>query len=227
MTSAASGVVLFIVALSTGCGSTVAGHPSAGEQTAVTRRIPGDLASLLPDPARFPAGYPAVVLPSEAAAQAVGDLSGVPRGADVRPARCTPPQRDPGPGGTAVAVGTDNDSRATLTVELTRTTRPLGEWRAQLRGCGDMRVSRAGAVTTVRTDLVDPPPVDADDTLALRRTVRPDVGGVGLTQTMRTLAGQVADVRITVTYMTFGDERPDDEALGRLFADAAREVREA
>ncbi|MGN2637070.1 DUF5642 family protein [Nocardia takedensis] len=229
MTIAASGVVSVILALLTGCGGLVAGSPLAADQTAVQRRIPGDLAALLPDPGQFPARYPAVRLPPEAAAQAAGDLTGVPRGARVTPASCTPPAAAPGPENTAVAVGTDNETRATLTVELTRTTRPLSELRAQLLGCGEMQVSGAGPTTTVRTTLVDPPDVDADDTLALRHTVRPDVGGVGLVQTMRTVAAQIADVRITVTYMIFAEvtEIPDSAAQDELFAVAVREVREA
>ncbi|MBH0775138.1 DUF5642 family protein [Nocardia sp. NEAU-351] len=220
-------MVSTIVALAAGCSGIVAGHPIAAEPTTVNRRIPGDLNALLPDPTRFPAGYQAVVLPPEAAAQAAEDLTGVARGATVLPARCTPPQQGNGPDRTAIAVGTDNDTRATLTVELTRTDRPLGELRAQLRGCGEIRVSKSGLVTTVGTELFDAPPVDADDTLGLTRTVRPDAGGTGTVRTMLTLVGQISDVRITVTYMSFGDARPDAEALDELFAVAAREVREA
>ncbi|WP_054814155.1 hypothetical protein [Nocardia arizonensis] len=220
-------MVSFIVALSAGCGATVAGYATPAEQITVTRGVPGDLTSLLPAAAQFPPAYPAVVLSPEAAAQASGDLTGVARGASVQPVACAPPHRDFGPDATAIAVGTDNDTRATLTVELTRTTEPLGRLRAQLRGCGEMRVNRAGTVTTVRTELLDPTAVDADDTLALRRAVRPDVGGVGLTQNMRTLIAQIADVRITVTYMSFDGDEPDIEALDDLFVVAAREVREA
>ncbi|MEV0343554.1 sensor domain-containing protein [Nocardia sp. NPDC050713] len=212
--------------LLTGCGSTVTGQPVAARPSTV-RHIAAGLTTLLPEPAQFPARYPAVVLPPEAAAQAAGDLNGVIRGATVRPEGCAPDEQQFGPDHTAIAVGSDETSRATLTVELTRTRQPLSTLREQVLRCGEMRVARAGATTTVSTELDPPPPLDADDTLALRRTVAPDVGGPGLTQTMRTLVGQVGDVRIAVTYMTFSDAPPDTAALDELFTTAVRKVREA
>ncbi|WP_431970861.1 DUF5642 family protein [Nocardia sp. bgisy134] len=209
-----------------GCGSTVAGSPVAVGPTTV-RHIGAELTTMLPDPAQFPASYPAVVLPPEAAAQAAGDLNGVTRGATVRPDGCAPTEQQFGPDHTAIAVGTDEVSRGTLTVELTRTRQPLSTLRDQVRRCGEVRVSRAGATTTVSTELTPAPPIDADDTLALRRTVAPDVGGPGLTQNMRTLIGQVGDVRIAVTYMTFSEAVADSAALDELFTTSVRKVREA
>ncbi|MBF6185581.1 sensor domain-containing protein [Nocardia farcinica] len=209
------------------CGGTVTGQPVAVQQTAVTRHVDAQLATLLPDPGQFPPRYPAVVLPAEAAAQAAGDLDGVARGATVQPKDCTPPEQQYGPDHTAVAVGTDDAARATLTVELVRTRIPLSALGEQLRRCGEIRVTGAGPTTTVRTTLDPAPPVDADDTVALRRTVAPDVGGVGLTQTMRTLAAQIGDVRILVTYMTFGDGPADTAALDELFTTAVLKVRKA
>ncbi|MFF0529897.1 sensor domain-containing protein [Nocardia amikacinitolerans] len=220
-------VVAVCVLLLTGCGSTVTGQPVAARPSTV-RHIDAALTTLLPEPAQFPARYPAVVLPPEAAAQAAGDLNGVTRGATVRPDGCAPAEQQFGPDHTAIAVGTDEVSRATLTVELTRTRQPLSTLREQVLRCGEVRVvARAGATTTVSTELDPPPPLDADDTLALRRTVAPDVGGPGLTQTMRTLIGQVGDVRISVTYMTFSDAPPDTTALDELFTASVRKVREA
>ncbi|MFI9510309.1 sensor domain-containing protein [Nocardia sp. NPDC052566] len=209
----------------TGCADTVSGHAVAAAPSGVTRHIGAVLTTLLPDPAQFPARYPAVVLPPEAAAQAAGDLNGAGRGAVVTPAGCTPPDQKFGADQTAIAVGTDNDTRATLTVELIRTDKPLSAWRSQLRQCGSVRVSKGAAASTVTTELDAPPPIDADDTMALRRTVTPDVGAAGLTQSMRTLAGQVGDVRITVTYMTFGSGKPDTAALDELFTTAVRKVK--
>ncbi|MGY2005772.1 sensor domain-containing protein [Nocardia gipuzkoensis] len=185
-----------------------------------------ELPTLLPDPAQFPPPYAAVTLPQEAVAQAAGDLDGMGRGADVQPSRCVPPHQDFGPDRTAMAVGTDDATRATLTVELTRTGEPLTSLRARTQQCGSVRVSRAGATTTVTTELDSPPPIDADDALSLRRTVRPESGGAGLTQSMRTHVGQIGDVRITVTYMSFAEGEPDSAALDALFATAVRKVRE-
>ncbi|WP_406279845.1 sensor domain-containing protein [Nocardia sp. NBC_00881] len=212
-------------ALLAGCGSTMSGHPVALSPTAVTRHVSAELPMLLPDPVQFPAPYAAVVLPPEAAAQAAGDLDGTGRGASAQPSGCVAPEQKFGPDQTAIAVGTDNDTRATMTVELTRTDEPLASLRARLTRCGSVRVSRAGAVSTVTTELDPPPPVDADDALALRRTVASEVGGARLTQSMRTLIGQVGDVRISVTYMSFAGEKPDTSALDELFTAAVRKVR--
>ncbi|WP_433526348.1 sensor domain-containing protein [Nocardia pseudovaccinii] len=207
-----------------GCASTVTGHPVAAGPGTGTRYVTAQLSALLPDPTQFPAGYEAVVLPPEAAAQAAGDLTGAGRGSTVQPDGCVPPAQQFGPNQTAVAVGTDNETRATMTVELTRTGQPLSALRDQLQRCHQVHVSRAGATTIVTTELQAPPAIDADDTLALRRTVVPQVSAAGLTQSMQTLTGQVADVRITVTYMTFGDTKPDAAALDELFTAAVRKV---
>jgi hypothetical protein len=215
---AASAVLL------TGCGSTVGGQPLAAESSGAMRHVGAQLSTLLPTAAQFPARYAAVTLPPEAAAQAAGDLTGTGRGAVVQPDGCSPAVPQLGPDQTAVAVGTDNDSRTTMTVELTRTGQPLTALKEQVRRCQQVRVSRAGANTTVTTELQAPPPVDADDTLALRRTVAPEVNAAGLTQSMQTLTGQVGDVRIAVTYMTFGGGAVDTVGLDELFTTAVGKV---
>ncbi|WP_159838088.1 sensor domain-containing protein [Nocardia sp. CY41] len=217
---------LICAVLLAGCGSTVSGRPVSSAPTTVTRHVSAELPTLLPDPAQFPAPYTAVVLPQEAVAQAAGDLDGMGRGANVQPSRCVPPSQDYGPDHAAMAVGTDDVTRATLTVELTRTGEPLAALRDRLGQCGSVRVNRAGAATTVTTELESPPPIDADDALSLRRTVRPESGGARLTQSMRTRVAQSGDVRITVTYMSFAEDEPDIPALDALFATAVREVRE-
>ncbi|MGQ4614934.1 sensor domain-containing protein [Nocardia sp. R7R-8] len=209
-----------------GCGSTVPGRPVSSAPTAVTRHVSAELPTLLPDPNQFPAPYTAVVLPQEAVAQAAGDLDGMGRGANVQPGRCVPPSQDFGPDHTAMAVGTDDATRATLTVELTRTDEPLAAVRARLEQCGSVRVNRAGAATTVTSEPASPPPVDADDALSLRRTVRPESGGARLIQSMRTHVAQTGDIRISVTYMSFAEVESDNAALDALFATAVRTARE-
>ncbi|NEW43701.1 sensor domain-containing protein [Nocardia cyriacigeorgica] len=213
----ASGMLAVVALLTAGCGSNLTGHAVSAEPTAVTRQVQDRLATLLPDPQEFPDRYPAVVLQPEAAGQAAGDLDGVGAGASVSPAECTPPETYPGPDRLAVAVGTDDAARATLTVELTRTDQPLVRLRNQVQQCERIRVSRSGTASTVTTELEQAPQVDADDAMALRRTVAPDVGGAGLTQSMSSLLAQVGDVRIAVTYMSFSDAQPDVEALEQLF----------
>ena len=207
-----------------GCGSIVNGEPAADGQATISEHIDAQLTTLLPDPAQFPDRYPAVVLSSEAAAQAAGDLDGVARGAEVAPADCAPPEQQYGPDHTAVAVGTSEENRATLTVELVRTRTPLSSLADQLRRCGELRVTGVGPTTTVTTTLGTAPAVEADDALSLQRVVAPDVGGVGLTQRMRTHAAQVDDVRVLVTYMIFGEGPQDDAALEELFVTAVDRV---
>lgn len=218
------GLAVGAVAVLAGCGQSVSGTPVAGSAVAV-QHVEGALADLLPAPDRFPARYPAVVLPPQAAAAAVGDLDGVGAGATVRPATCTPPEPEPGAEPAAVAVGNDDATRTSLTVELSRTTETLGELRARLVGCEQIRVSRAGAESVVSTTVGATVPAGADDAVSLRRTVVPEVGGAGLTQTMQTSVGQLGDVRITVTSMTFGDTAPDAAAVDELFATTVRSVR--
>ncbi len=207
-----------------GCGSTVTGHPVSAEQTSVTRQISSPLATLLPEPAQFPKRYPAVVLPPEAAAQAAGDLTGVGRGAQVQPPECAPPEPKFGADQRAVVVGTDDATRATVTVELARTRQPLAALRSQLTQCRSIRVNQSGAETTVTTELVAAPESEAEDALGLRRTVLPDVAGAGLTQTMRAVTGQIGDVRITVTYLSFSASEPDTAAVDELFVTTAHQV---
>lgn len=208
----------------TGCGDSVSGTPVA-ESAVSVRQIDGALADLLPSPSRFPARYPAVVLPAQAATAAAGDLDGVGAGATVRPAECTPTEIEPGGEPAVVAVGTDDASRATLTVELSRSAELVSRLRDQLGKCGQIQVSRAGAGSTVTTVLDQVVPPGADDAIALRRIVVPDVGGAGLTQTMQTSIGQIGDVRITVTSMTFGAGQPDTAAVDEMFATTVASVR--
>lgn len=202
------------------CSTTVAGEPHAspGSSTAAS----SDLARLLPNPAQFPSPYLAITLPPDTAGQAARDLDGILPGAQVDPGECMPaaPVSDP-----AVSVGTDDSTRATLTVELARTDQRLSALEKQIQRCGSLRVTHSGTTATVTTEVLPPPPLDADETVALRRTVRSETGGAGLTRTMQTLLGQVGDVRINVTYMTFGDNKPDGEALDTLFTTAVSKVR--
>lgn len=214
-----------LVCAAAGCGDLVSGSPVA-ETATVVRHIETPLSQLLPTPDRFPARYPAVVLPAQAAVSAAGDLDGVGPGARVDPAGCLPPESVPGEDRTAVAVGTDDATRATLTVELSRTSSPLGALRTQLAACPTVAVERAGAASTVTTVLDTHVPAGADDAISLRRTVVPAVGGRGLTQTMQTSVGQIGDVRITVTSMTFGDGAVDAPAVDDLFATAVHTVRQ-
>lgn len=210
--------------LFTACGSTVSGHPAAqvrpGSSTAHTV---SDLTALLPVQAQFPAAYQAVVLPASHASQAAADLSGIPADGTVQPAGCAPPPSDPHQ--FAVVVGTDQDTSATITVELSHSTEPLQRLHAELQRCGTVRAQHGPLTTTIATELDPPPPVNADDSLAWTRTVSGQRGGPGLTRSMRALAAQIGDVRITATYLSFGDGAPDTKALDQVFTAAVGNVR--
>ncbi|MQY17648.1 hypothetical protein NRB20_07120 [Nocardia sp. RB20] len=207
-----------------GCGSTISGHPVAElPQITVTRHITADLAAMLPTVAQFPDTYPPSVLSGSDALGADADLRGIPAGATVDPADCagSPPSD---PQRIAATVGTDDDTRASITVELIRTTDPLARLRGLLQRCGTVRAQSGPNINTVVTQLDPAAPVHADDSLAWRRTVSGQRGGPGLTRSMRALAAQIGDVRIVATYLTFGEDQPDMTALDQVFGATVENV---
>lgn len=195
-------------------------------------RVDTPLANLLVAPSAFPPQFPAVVLAPAVVAQAAADLTGIADGARVDPPGCRPPAADRGPDGTAIAVGTTDDGRATLTVELARTDRSLAALRDRLRRCPQVSALRDGVGSTVRSELLPAPAVDADDTLAVRRTVDSGDHLGTLRRTLHTLVAQHGDVQISATLMFFGEaddetetDTADSTALVTLFATAVDRVR--
>ena len=219
--SAAAVLLIGAGAVVGGCATGVAGSPRPVDAGPAASRTLGDL---LLDPAAFPPQYPAVVLPPQAVSQAAPDLTGIPPGAKVEPAGCKPPVQDYGPDGTAMVVGTDAATRATITVELVRVAAPLAALAAQLAECPEVTATRNGVAAVVTTVPMPPPRIDADDTLALRRTVTSGSGARTVTQSMLTLVAQIGDVRASATAMSFGGA-PDTGALDEVFAAAVRKVR--
>ncbi|WP_305094804.1 sensor domain-containing protein [Prescottella sp. R16] len=215
--------VLLATGSAAACSSGVVGTPRPVDHPAA-----GPLGDLLVDASAFPEPYRAIVLPPSAVAQAAPDLTGVPPGARVDPAGCKPPAQDYGPDGTAMVVGTDAASRATVTVELVRTRTPLAELAAQLTECPTVTTSHNGVDATVTTVLTPPPPADADATLALRRTVTSGNVDRAVTQSMLTLLGQIGDVRVQATAMSFGSDQGaanlDTTAVDELFTAALARV---
>lgn len=215
--------VLGLAVLVVGCATAVPGTPIPDRAGAGSR----PLAELLLAPSGFPPAYPAVVLPAQAVSQAAPDLTGIAPGARVVPAGCKPPQQDYSEDGTAMVVGTDSVTRSTITIELVRSGDPLGELEAQLIECPDVTATSNGVDARVLTTVAPPPPIEADRTLALRRTVESGRAGGTVTQSMLTLIAQVADVRVQATYMSFGaGPGPRDTAvLDELFTAAVQRVR--
>jgi len=213
----------------TACATTVPGAPlpqassvdglAATAPASPSSRPPAEL--LLP-PEEFPEPYVAVVLPPQAVAQAAPDLTGVPVGAKVNPPGCLPPVQDYGPDGTAMVVGTDNDRRATISVELVAGAAPLENLRTYLADCPEIETTHRGATATVTTvpESAPPSPTAGVDTLELSRTVRSGRGDDAVTQSMRTRIAQIGDLRLLVTYMSFGADDPDLDNLGIVY-DAA------
>lgn len=225
-----------VVGMSTAsCGSTVTGSALPASSATAVKHIKTPLSALLPDPSRFPKPYDAVVLPPEAVRAAAGDLTGIAAGATVNPATCVPPPQRFGPDQTAIQVGTDDATRATITLELSRADDPLTVRRDQLVRCGKVTVTKSGAVSTVKTRMQPPPPVDADDVIAIQQMVESRGGGQNVRQSMLTLVAQVGDVRITATYMSFdapswdvvGGAEQDTAALDELFVATVSRVRKA
>ncbi|QBJ98875.1 sensor domain-containing protein [Rhodococcus sp. ABRD24] len=218
-------VVASAALLAAGCSTEVSGtaRPEMGSSASGTSSR--TLGELLLEPEAFPPRYQAVILPPQAVAQAAPDLTGIPPNAKVHPAGCKPSAQDYGPDGTAMVVGTDNADRSTLTVELIRATAPLAELEAQIAQCPEVTVTLNAVDSVVRTDLTRPPAsVDADTTVALRRSVTSGRLGKTVIQSMRTLITQIDGVRIQVTHMSFGDVA-DPSALDAVFTAVVQKVR--
>ncbi|MGW0042694.1 sensor domain-containing protein [Rhodococcus sp. NPDC003348] len=199
--------------------------PKAGG--ASTDRIAAPLSSMLLTPENFPQPYQAIVLPEQAVEQAAADLDGIPAGAKVDPAGCKPPPQNFGPDATALVVGTDNAARATISIELTRVDAPLSDRAAEIDRCLEVTTTKNGASAKVTTVVLPAPPLNADDTLALRQTVSSGNADQSVTQSMLRLFAQVDDVRISATYMSFGDGAPDSATLDLLFTEAVQKVNAA
>lgn len=243
-----AGLVVLTAAVLAGCGgTTVTGTPEAGgspptpsnsesqpdtssPDSAVPETTPNtpegdDLSALLIDPSMFPPAYQAVVLPPQAVAQAAQDLEGIAAGATVEPPVCVPEPRSADPSATALMVATQPEDRATISIELSRVDTTLAEREDLWQECAEVQATSAGVTSTVRTEVVPPPPLGVDETLALRREVSSGGQAGEITQSMLSLLAQVDDVRITATYMSFGALQPDTATLDRVFTDAVQKVK--
>lgn len=200
------------------CGSTVPGHPTAQRQQSGT-----DLAAMLPDQNRFPAGYTTVVVSGQRAAAAAGDLTAVVSGAQIDPPDCAPDRPDPDR--LAVVVGTDDETRATITVVLTHTGQPLSALGEQISRCATVRARHGAIDRTISTRLLPPPPANADATLAFARTTTGAPAGSASDPSIRTVFGQIGDVRIETAAMSFGTAQPDTTGMDQVFTAALAAVR--
>ena len=217
--------VLTVAALVGGCSRVVTGSGRAGDPRPRPAR-PIAVADLLIEPTRFPAGYPAAILPPKDLDRVLGEIDGVPIGSDVTPPECAPlpvlaPQK-------AAVQGTD-DSGARLIVTITRPVSSLRARAGQLAECPSFTSTTggdAGEKLEVTVDLPPAPPVDADDSYAVDQAVTSESSEVPDTRTL-TLVALVDDVQVTASWHQQGSSGtpPDTEALDTLFTDAVLKVR--
>jgi hypothetical protein len=214
--------VLTVALLVGGCARMVTGTARPGDLQPRPAR-PVAVADLLIEPTRFPAKYPAAVLPPKELDRVLGEIDGVPVGSDVTPPECAPlpvltPQK-------AAVQGTD-DSGARLIVTVTRPVPSLRARASQLAECPSFTSTTggdSGQESEITVDLPPAPPVDADDSYAVDQTVTSDSSDA---RTL-TLVALVDDVQVTASWRQEGssDASPDTEALDTLFTDAVLKVR--
>lgn len=186
----------------------------------VAEKPPVPIADLLVEPDQFPPRYPAFVLDDAAVDRAVAEIDGVPTGAAVTPADCTPPVLSHSE--MAGVEGVDSDTASRLIVIVTRPAPPLSERLDQLRACSSFTVGRGEEESTVRMTVLPAPPVDADDTYAVEQTVTiPEAE-----RSVLTFAAQIGDTRVSATWLQGpAVDEPDTTALDRLFSDAVVKLR--
>lgn len=228
--SGARGATALVLAtfVVSGCTRTVDGTADAAA-TAATIAAAVPVADLLIDPALFPPRYAAVRLDPQSVDPVLRDVDGVVAGSVVTPPECTPPAPYPAPQYTAAVRGTDSQSSGILVVAVSRTDFPLRARRDQLIGCPTFTAVVGEARSTVTVTMLDPPPVDAEDSYAVDQTVTAGVSG----STSRTLSlvAQIGGVRVSASWLRAGTPEAtpyaetDTEALDTLFTEAVLNVR--
>ncbi|MCV7038091.1 hypothetical protein H7I58_05035 [Mycolicibacterium moriokaense] len=152
--------------------------------------------------------------------RAVADIDGVPTGAAVTPADCTPPVLWHSE--TAGVEGVDSDTASRLILVVTRPAPPLSERLDQLRRCSSFTVGQGKDESTVSLTVLPAPPVDADDTYAVEQRVTTPESE----RTVLTFAAQIGDTRVSATWLQEpAVDEPDTVALDRLFSDAVVKLR--
>ncbi len=207
-----------------GCAHTVTGTPLPGD-VASRPAQPISVTDLLIEPARFPARYPAAMVPAKDVERALNEIDGVAAGSDVTPPECAPlpvlaEQK-------AAVQGTDDEGGSRLIVAVVRPVPSVRTRVAQLEDCSSFTSAAAGEVVKVTVDLMPAPPVDADDSYAVDQTVTSRSGN-GQTKTL-TLVALIDDVQVTACWQQSGssDAAPDTQSLDMLFSDAVLKVRRA
>lgn len=205
-----------------GCSAEISGAAKPEAIIAVA-----DVRPLLLDTADFPPQYPAVVLPQQVASQAAEDMSGLPmRAEQIEPADCIPPTPPTAPDALAVAVGTNEEDRSTLTLLVEDVgSASMSDLRDVTTRCTDVSARNRLAEISVHTEILQTPPEAKDAEIVWRRAVRSGTANSAMHETMVTMAAQVGEVRIFVTYLTFGIANPDFAAMGKLLTSQIQKIR--
>src|ERR1700694_2320419 len=219
------GCVLVTATALIGCSRTIDGTVRAAPTDAGSKE-PIPLADLLIEPARFPARYPAVVLDPPAVDRVFREIDGAAAGSVVTPPECAPP---PVAAEAAAVAGIDSQNARSLIVAVSRTGAPLRGRIDQLAGCPGFTSVAGPDRSSVRMNTLPMPPVDADESYAVDQTVTSPTSG-SMTRTL-TLVAQIADVRVSATWLQDGTPdttpyaTPETEPLDTLFTDAVLKVR--
>ncbi|MCE5290366.1 MAG: hypothetical protein LLG14_14160 [Nocardiaceae bacterium] len=176
---------------------------------------PANVQTVLLDTSQFPNTYPAVVLPPQVAVQAAGDMSGLPDAAEnISPSDCRPDAPPSTVGALAVAVGTNESDRSTLTLIVENVgSSSIETLHRYVTHCADITAKNRAAEISVHTEVLPSPADLKPPSFVWRRVVRSGSAQASLHETMVTMAGQVGAIRVLVTYMTFGSPAPDLDAM--------------
>jgi hypothetical protein len=198
-----------------GCASTVNGTAMPSSATVV--HVAGDLSGLLLATSSFHTPYEAVILPGPAVSQALGDLIGDTADATVEPSDCAQDLIDLDTADAAIVVGTNNSTRSTISVALARTTGSLADQKEKFERCPDVTSTENRTTTKIHVEVTPAAPIDADESLAFKRTVTSGSGTKPLTQTSVQLWAQVGDVIVMAAHISFSNAKPDAAVLDELF----------
>jgi hypothetical protein len=148
------------------------------------------------------------------------DIDGVRTGDAVAPVDCTPPV---GRHGEMVGVeGVDSTTASRLIVVVTRPAPPLADRLDQLRGCPTFEVGQGQDAATVNVTVLPAPPVDADDSYAVERTVT----SPGSERKSLTFAAQIGDAQVSATWLQDpAVDEADTSSLDSVFRDAVVKLR--
>lgn len=219
----------------TSASATTTSAPTTSTSVArTTTAQPGvEYAALLPTAEQFPLGYTAVPVDDELLRTYFDWLSGESELFLVEPAECASTNPFAGPDQLAVVEGTDEDGTMLLTVSVGAVGEGLAAVETRIAGCPTVTVTTAedGAAPVAgegTQEVLPPPLLDADATLAFRQSLTADLGDGSLEVTLEslTLAAEVGDVVVLVSGEAGPGVTLDTGVLDELLTATVQSVRE-